>query len=120
MSTPFVRSAVTRLGVDLGAELERPGECAVTAFDPVEVERSQACGGRRCGAPRIVRRVLDRHFDLLAGEAGHFGGDDVAIVGFVDVDRRRPAGALCAERRSSRSWSASSSRNGSHGMARGS
>ena len=41
--------------------------------------------------PRIVSRVvLDRQLDVVAREPRQLRRDDVAVLGFVDVDRRRP------------------------------
>ena len=86
-----------RLGVDLRGELERPRECAVAALDLVEVKASRGSAARSIAlAADRQPRILEREIDVFARQAGHFGGDDVAVLGFVDVDRRRPGVGMMA------------------------
>ena len=116
--TPSLRSAVTAVAVD-GRRTRTCARTAVAAFDLVEVAalRQPAADGRAAAADRQPR-VLDRELDLLARQPGHLGGDDVAVGGFVDVDRRRPGVGVLRGQASSRSCQARRSRNGSHGMRR--
>ena len=90
--TPLVRSADdARRRRSWSANSKVRGERAVAALDLMEVEDRPPRRTRRSRAATDRQpRVLERELDLLAREPGQLGGDDVAVVGFVDVDRRRP------------------------------
>ena len=42
--------------------------------------------------------LLGVDLDLVPGEPGHFGGQDEGVSGFVQVDRRCPAGRVAANK----------------------
>ena len=72
----------------------------------------EACRGRarRDGTARRARRpsgrvalqrqlaVVKADLDVVPLQPGQFRGEDVGVGGLVEIDRRRPAGALVARR----------------------
>ena len=97
----------TRTSARTGRGRARPGGSARRRRAP---RRGRAAGrGSSAASPRARARSCSRV------RPGHLGGDDVAVGGLVDVDRRRP-GVASWRAASSRSCQARRSRSGSHGM----
>ena len=59
--------------------------------------RRAVAARRSARRPRMVRRESSNGSSIcVARDARHLGGDDVAVVGLVDVDRRRPGVGVMA------------------------
>ena len=63
----------------------------MAAFDLVKVKRLPGSGAA-IDAPAADRqpRIFQREIDVFAPETRHFGSDDIAVLGLIHVNRRRP------------------------------
>ena len=81
-----------RLDVDLRRRTRR---CAKTSRGRVrsggsEVSRRRGGRDRRAGRGSSTASLFEREIDVFAPQPRHFGSDDIAILGLVHIDRRRP------------------------------
>ena len=77
--------------------MKRARKTAVAAFDAMVLLAGVLAAGA-CAANDDAA-LLGVNLDLVAGESGKLGGQHEDVRGFVEIDRRRPAGRVVADER---------------------